>query len=232
VSTIVYDIEVAGEAWDDVDPETRAYLAARARDDQDRETLPDRTALFPGLGRVIAIGLHNVEAGRSLLLLDGPTRAPMPMAAVDGAEIQRGNERELLTRFWEIAARPGTRLVTYNGRGFDGPVLMVRSAQLGVPCSRDLVGNRFDLTSTCDLMDVLSFFGARRESYSLDYWCRRFGVASPKGGFDGSQVTTAYREGRIDEIGEYCLRDVRATAQLYERLAPTILHLFRGGPRY
>ncbi|MFT5689305.1 MAG: putative PolB exonuclease-like 3'-5' exonuclease, partial [Planctomycetota bacterium] len=76
-----------------------------------------------------------------------------------------------------------------------------------------------------DLMDVLSFQGSWRERYSLDYWCHRFGVESPKGGIDGSQVGRAYDEGRIDEIGEYCLRDVRATGELFKHLEHTLLPL-------
>jgi hypothetical protein len=43
-------------------------------------------------------------------------------------------------------------------------------------------------------------------------------------------VARAYRDGRIEDIGEYCLRDVRATAELYSKLAPTLLPLFKGGP--
>ncbi len=43
-------------------------------------------------------------------------------------------------------------------------------------------------------------------------------------------MARAYRDGRIDEIGEYCLRDVRATAELYRKVAQTLLPLFRGGP--
>ena len=76
-------------------------------------------------------------------------------------------------------------------------------------------------------MEVFSFIGAWRERYSLDYWCRRFDVESPKGSIDGSQVGRAYREGRLDEIGEYCLRDVRATAELYSKIQDTLIPLFR-----
>ena len=36
-------------------------------------------------------------------------------------------------------------------------------------------------------------------------------------------------DGRIEDIGEYCLRDVRATAELYRRLEGTLLPLFKGG---
>jgi hypothetical protein len=151
---------------------------------------------------------------------------------VPHAQILTGDEPTLLEQFWQIVTRgrQRPRLVSFNGRGYDGPFLMIRSAQLGVPCRRDLVPYRYDIREHCDLSDVLGFFGSRRESYSLDYWCRRFDVESPKGSIDGSQVARAYRDGRIDEIGEYCLRDVRATAELYGKLASTILPLFKGGP--
>ena len=79
-----------------------------------------------------------------------------------------------------------------------------------------------------DLMDVLCFQGSVRDRFSLDYWCRRFDIESPKGSIDGSQVGRAYRDGRIEDIGEYCLRDVRATAQLFRRVGPTMLPPFRG----
>jgi hypothetical protein len=82
----------------------------------------------------------------------------------------------------------------------------------------------------CDLQEVFTFQGTTRDWMSLEYWCRRFDIESPKGSIDGSQVARVYREGRIDDIAEYCLRDVRATAQLYKRLEGTVLPLFSGGP--
>ena len=121
--------------------------------------------------------------------------------------------------------------MTFDGRGYDGPILTIRSAQLGVKPTRDLVPYRYDIGEHCDLADVLTFQGSYNERYSLDYWCRRFDIESPKGSIDGSQVARAYREGRIEDIGEYCLRDVRATAQLYSKLEGTVLPLFKGGPR-
>ena len=88
---------------------------------------------------------------------------------------------------------------------------------------------RYDLSAHCDLMEVFTFQGTLRERFNLDYWCRRFDVESPKGSIDGSQVARAYRQGKIEDIGEYCLRDVRATAQLYERVKDTLIPLFSGG---
>ncbi len=225
---IVFDIEVAGFPWEEVDEITRGYLIGRERDPDKRDAVPERTALFPGLGKVIAIGLWLVDQDRGLILLEGDEAPEHPWERVQGSKIFRGDEAALLRRFWEIVEPRRSRLVTYNGRGYDGPMLTVRSAQLGVKPSRNLVPYRYDVSDHCDLQDVLGFQGAVSSRYSLDYWCRRFDVESPKGSIDGSQVAKAYREGRIDEIGEYCLRDVRATGQLYSKLEGTLLPLFKG----
>jgi DNA polymerase elongation subunit (family B) len=238
MTTLVFDIEVAGFPWDEVDEITRGYLLSRARTPEDRESVSERTALFTGLGKVIAIGMWFVEDDRGSLLLEGKTEAKRDWEKIPGAKIQRGSEKELLETFWqgldairtkERKESRGLRLVTYNGRGYDAPVLMIRSAQLGVRPTMKLLENRYDIGLHCDLMDVLTFHGAWRDHYSLDYWCRRFDIESPKGSIDGSQVSRAYRDGRIEDIGEYCLRDVRATSQLYRKLEPTLLPLFRGG---
>lgn len=234
----MFDIEVAGLQWEDVDEATRGYLLQREEEGPRRDAVPERMALYPGLGKVIAIGLWHVESDRGLLLLEGPSESSkQEWEKVRGADIWRGNEQELLERFWNIAGgrKPDgsrgslPRLVSYNGRGYDGPVLTVRSAQLGLPPSRNLVPYRYDLSEHTDLQDVLIFQGATRDRYSLDFWCRRFDVSSPKGSIDGSQVGRAYREGKIEDIGEYCLRDVRATAELYTKLKDTMLPLFKGG---
>src|SRR5687767_3115960 len=215
MATIVFDIEVAGFPWSEVDEITRGYLLARAKPD-DRDAVPERTALYPGLGKVIAIGMWGLENDRGILLLEGPSEEDRDWEKVAHSKIFRGGEGELLRRFWKLVANPRDRLVSYNGRGYDGPILMIRSAQLGIAPSRKLVPYRYDIAEHCDLQDVLSFQGSTRENFKLDYWCRRFDIESPKGSIDGSQVGRAYREGKIEDIGEYCLRDVRATGELYK----------------
>jgi hypothetical protein len=225
---IAFDIEVAGFHWDEVDEITRGYLLQRAKSEEDRASAPDRTALYPGLGKIIAIGMWNLEKDRGLCLLEGKHAEQQEWKRVPSSDVYRGSENELLERFWEIVERKRPRLVSFNGRYYDGPILMLRSAQLGIAPSLNLCGNRFNLTTHLDLTEVLSFHGSWREQYKLDYWCRRFDIESPKGSIDGSQIARAYREGRIEEIGEYCLRDTRATAQLFRKVEPTLLPLFLG----
>lgn len=226
-STIAYDIEVAGFTWEEVDEITRGYLVNRARDEEEREAVRDRTALIPGLGKIIAIAMWNLEKDRGLCLLEGEREEPHEWERVPHSDLFRGEEHELLDRFWEIVDRKRPRLVSFNGRAYDGPILMIRSAQLGVKPSLNLVGNRYQIGAHTDLLELFTFMGAWRERYSLDFWCRRFDVESPKGSIDGSQIGRAYREGRLEEIGEYCLRDVRATAELYQKVKDTLVPLFR-----
>lgn len=71
MDSIVFDIEVAGFAWDEVDEITRGYLLNRERDPARRDSVPERTALFPGLGKVIAIGMWLIEEDRGMILLEG-----------------------------------------------------------------------------------------------------------------------------------------------------------------
>jgi hypothetical protein len=227
MGTIAFDIEVVGQPWESLDEATHTYLLRRERNEARRKTIPDRLALHLGLGRVIAIGMWHVEEQRGEMLQEGDSHPMRPWAEVPGSQIMRGSESEILEAFWRKVAPDADgnqpRLVSYNGRGFDGPVIMVRSAQLRLSGSRDLVGDPRETKDHCDLMDVMTFFGASRDRFSLDYWCRRFDVQSPKSGIDGSQVGKAYEEGRIDEIGEYCLRDSKATAELFERVQPVLL---------
>ncbi len=221
---VAFDIEVAGAPWEEIDEATRHYLLSRQKTDEAREGIRDRLAFVRGMGRVVSIAMWNMKTDTGAVMVQGSGCKWEEFDVVPGTKVFRGNEREMLIEFWKQAQDWGT-VVTYNGRGYDGPVLMTRSAMLDVAPSRNLTGYRYSIKDHCDLMEVLNFFGAARESYSLDYWCRRFGVESPKGKMDGSRVADKARAGRYDEIAEYCLRDTRATADLFQRLRKTLIPL-------
>jgi predicted PolB exonuclease-like 3'-5' exonuclease len=131
-------------------------------------------------------------------------------------EFVPGTEQEILGHFWETVKKY-TQFITFNGRGFDCPFLMLRSMLLDIKPSRNLVPYRYSTNESCDLMDQLSFYGAFRK-FNLDFYCKGVGIKSPKSeGVTGLDVAPLFAEGRFREIAEYCLRDVRATAELYER---------------
>jgi DNA polymerase elongation subunit (family B) len=219
----VIDIETVGAPWSSLDEKTREYLLGRARTDGEKEAVPRRLGLSPGTGRIIVIGMLNVSNGKGGVFVEGRNKGWVD-SGPEGFVRYDGDEKEMLEEFWRMLGSNARRIVTFNGRGFDGPYLMIRSALHGVRPSMNLVGYRFALDPHCDLAEVISFFGATRQNFSLDYWCRRFGITSPKEeGLDGSLVQNYYEDGRLDEIVDYCVRDVIATAALYERLESTLV---------
>jgi hypothetical protein len=255
MTEIVLDIETVGPEWSELDQPTQEYLVKRMRSqalrdgvDPDQEPLDElaaeRTALELGLAEVVAIGMWSLPAERGAVLLLTPTLDFLPdvqgnlstetSLQIPGAKTRCFHtERELLQAFWAgLEKSQASRIITANGRGFDGPNLMVRSAIGGVQCGRQLVPYRYDLAEHCDLLDVLGFQGSVRSMYSVDYWMRRFGIASPKDeGITGADVARLYRAGEYQAIGEYVLRDVQGEAKLYQALSATMLGLFKGGPR-
>lgn len=109
-------------------------------------------------------------------------------------------------------------VVTFNGRRFDLPILMVHAAAAGVQLPRNLVPHRYRYDECMDLADMLTSFGAGSLARFGDY-CRLFGVPSPKEEeITGKYVGAAVFDGRLEEVFAYQMRDIKALA----RLAPKV----------
>ena len=222
MATVVLDIETTGVAWDSLDDAQKTYLQKHARTDEEREKLPETMSLWPFTGKIIVVAMLNPDTGRGRIWYEKDDGRAEETSS-DGLFTFVGDtEPVFLAEFWK-AMRRFHRFVTFNGRGFDGPFLMLRSAALGVAATRNLVGYRYSLRPHTDLLEAISFFGASRK-WNLDFACKAFGVDSPKEqGMDGFSVGPYYRAGRLREIALYCRRDVEATAGLYRKLERTLL---------
>ncbi len=69
-----------------------------------------------------------------------------------------------------------------------------------------------------DYGDTMTAWAGYRGTVSLDTLCTALGVASPKGGLDGSQVFTAWQAGEYERIAAYNLRDALAVRDVWQRL--------------
>ncbi len=229
MSTVVLDIETVPIPWLDLDPLLREKLTRRAEDPEDYQRRKKGGALSPYTGRTIVIGLLNPDSRRGKLWFEeagGPSRTQSDDRMF---ELVGCDERTMLEECW-ATLKNYDRVVTFNGRGFDGPFLAVRSAVHGLRPSKNLAGYRYSLTDHVDLVEVLTFQGAVAwdQRPSLHAACVAFGIPSPKTAeVHGYAVEDMYRQGRVREIADYCRRDVEATAELYRRLEPTMLPLFR-----
>ena len=228
MAKLVFDIETSGLPLENFDEVQQEYLL------RDLEKIPDETAravrreeilrmfsLWPFTAQVVCVAMLNAESlrGQVLFLADD-----FEEDAVEGGPVEFmpcADEVELLTAFWDVA-KHYDEVVTFNGRGFDVPFLYLRSAVLNVPISKkNWLGYRYATDPHCDLAEQFTFYnvsgreGAARK-FNLDFYCKAFGIESPKAhGVTGMDVSTLMAEGKFREIAEYCLRDVRATVELY-----------------
>jgi DNA polymerase elongation subunit (family B) len=222
---LVIDIETVGTPWEEHDPYVREYLI-KGMNEAEAEEEKRRGALSPFIGRIVAIGVVNAETGKSCAMYEVPGQNELITRVEGSRTLISGNERLILEKFWQFMGKED-RFISFNGRQFDGPYLMIRSAIHGLVPKRDLVGPRYRFHPNCDLREVLNFSGTlngRQIRFNLDLACKSFGIQSSKTeGMDGRAVETLYRAGRYEDIAIYCLEDVRATCELYLKLEKTIL---------
>lgn len=129
------------------------------------------------------------------------------------------DERTLLQAFWGGFGRHGgTRLVTYNGRKFDVPVLVQRALASGVSPAPIYTGDyrqRFR-GSHLDLMEILSDYGSSL-ALSQHEMATMLGVPG-KLGVDGGDVRQLWADGKTDDIAAYCTSDVATLTLGFARL--------------
>jgi predicted PolB exonuclease-like 3'-5' exonuclease len=142
---------------------------------------------------------------------------------VDGAS----QEGKLIQTFYNTIDKHTPQLVSWNGGGFDLPVLHYRGLKHGVVAStywdmgeddREFKWNNYISryhVRHLDLMDLLSLYQPRACA-PLDAMARLCGLPG-KLGMDGSAVYPAYLAGKLEEIRRYCETDVMNTYLLYCR---------------
>ncbi|NUM70192.1 MAG: ribonuclease H-like domain-containing protein [Ignavibacteriaceae bacterium] len=218
---VVFDIETYGLPFDDLSESQQEYLLRDAEKEQDPVLREKKTedakglmALFPFTAKVIVIGFYIVDSGKTVVLYETPDGSDERITENDITYVG-SDEKKLIENFWRMAAET-QQLISFNGRGFDAPFMMLRSAKLGIKPSKNLVGYRYDTREHCDLLEQLSFYGAFRR-FNLDFYCYSFGIVSPKSkGISGIDVKNFYEAGKIREVARYCADDVRATHELFK----------------
>ena len=137
------------------------------------------------------------------------------------------SEGEIIQRFFDGIEKYTPQLVSWNGSGFDLPVLHYRGLIHSVRAPRywdtgdDDREFRFNNYISryhmrhCDVMDLLSLYQGRAVA-PLDEIAQLLGLPG-KLGMDGSQVWDAFQAGRLSDIRNYCETDVVNTYLVFLR---------------
>lgn len=225
MSFLVFDIETAALPLENFDEARQEYLMRGAETEEDRRRQAANMSLNGLTARVVCIGMvyaESYDAEPKGFVLSNVPEGPGEDILPDGSVWRYMSETEMLEQWWEVLERRPSHLVSFNGRGFDCPFLMLRSAALKVKPSRNLMGGtryRYDLHT--DLQDELAFFGfsagiSPLKRFNLDFYCKAFGITSPKEeGVTGDMVPEMFNNGEHRKIAEYCVRDVFSTWKLF-----------------
>lgn len=217
VKYLIFDIETVGDGdlirkvrypADDLTPrEALVRYRKQLMEETGKDVLP-LTFVLP-----VSVAIAKVAADYRLLeltVLDSPEFRP----------------QEIVRRFWQgwqHYQRP--TLVTFNGRGYDVPVLEVAAFRFGlsIPAwfnvdSRafEQSRNRYNYDSHLDLQELLTNFGSFRMNGGLNLLAHLIDKPG-KAGIDGSQVQDLYHEGHVDRINDYCRCDVLDTYFVFLR---------------
>lgn len=126
------------------------------------------------------------------------------------------SEEELVKHFAEVVERSNIRqYVTFNGKSFDVPHLMIKFVQHRIHIPFGGMTKRYATYPHTDVYELLSFFGAHRKG-NLTAWAQRFGLAEPYG--KGSMVYEWWKAGDFDSISKHCASNVESTRQIYNHM--------------
>ena len=144
--------------------------------------------------------------------------------AMGGPYVGERTEKALIAAFVDRIAELRPQLITFNGNGYDLPVLRYRAMinEVAAPgLSLRPYFNRYS-EDALDLCDVLSSFSSNARA-TLDETSRAMGLPGKPDGINGSEVESYFLQGRIKEIADYCETDVVNTYRIWLRY-----ELFRG----
>lgn len=181
--------------------EARATLeklhAKRKKSDENFEEYFAKTTFDGAFGRILCIGY-----------------------AVDDDEVDvlynDNNEKETLRQFWELA-KSTDHFIGHNVMEFDLRFIYQRSIVNNVMPSVDLNFARYRSFPIFDTMKEWARWGMN--NVGLEHLALALGIPTPKdGGIEGSQVWDFYKAGKVDDILEYCKRDVETTRAVFKRM--------------
>lgn len=231
---IIFDIETIGEDFDQMDKDTQhaltRWVERASKTEEARvaavEDVKQGLGFSPFTGRIVAIGVLDADTKKGAVYYDANGTEIEEMEE-EGIKYKAMDEKGIIENFWEVAKHAG-EFVSFNGRCFDVPYILLRGAIYGIRPSKDLMANRYMNyqkfgAKHVDLMDQLTFYGAIFKRPNLHVVCRAFDIKSPKvDGVTGDDVTALFKEGKYLDIARYNGRDLFSTRDLFEKWEKTL----------
>lgn len=219
---LIFDIETAGDSIGDFPEDIQNYLTKYAETKDKRLEVIEQFVFNPLTSKIAAIGMMDNKTEKGCVLVNSDEEFNFQKTH-GGFTYLTGSEKDIISKFWEIISGKNYNLiVTFNGRDFDCPFMMIRSIYYKIKPGLNLMkGSDYTFRDMhIDLLKELTFYsntmrGARRK-FTLDFYCQRFGIHSPKqDGVTGDIVGQLFADKKFQEIADYCIGDVKAENELF-----------------
>lgn len=218
---IVFDIETVGVDFESLSESQQEFLLRYAEMENDekkseflKEEVKKNLSLYPFTAKIVSIGMLNTESERMIVFYETDDIEEWQNEEKH-IKYKSMNEVEMIINFWKYVEK-AKKIISFNGRYFDIPFLMMRSAINKIKPTKNFMKNRFDASIHVDLLEQLTFYGLTKK-FNLDFYCHAFGIESPKSkGITGMEVKEMYKAGLRKDIAIYCGKDVQATYQLFK----------------
>lgn len=215
-------------------PQTAIIVDIETRNDTDLMALHD---YYPKEGTFLPL-IYHLPCAIAIGRVDGEGRLLAVESLGDG--LLGDDPCELTQSFWDMVGHAGT-LISFNGRGFDIPVMELCALRYGCAAARhwtEAHGSRYRYGKAhLDLLDILSNYGGATKGLTLANVVQLLGYKG-KDGMDGSMVQGMYEAGKIEEIQAYNRRDVICTyavwlqyARISGRLTEPMYHAARSASK-
>lgn len=227
-SKLIFDIETIGVDFDSLDKTTQDNLTHWIKHESTSEIeyqealedLKNGLGFSPLTGEIVAIGVLDYNKNQGVVYFQAPGQQ-IEEIVENNIKFKQMTEKEMLESFWQGASQY-LEFITFNGRVFDVPFLMTRSAVHGIRPTKNLMEGRYLYQQrTChhiDLQDQLTFYGTTRKKGGLHLWSSVFGIKSPKAsGITGDDIGRLFKEKKYLEIAKYNVGDLVATKELYDK---------------
>lgn len=195
---LFFDIETLPSAEEHKDVHLEILKKRNGNTDKKDGQIHEDTSFEGTFGRICCIGI----------IKEGPQGIVR--------ECFSGSEKEILTNFWQAAVGVH-RFIGHNIWAFDLPFIYKRSIINGIKPRYDISFARYrniPIYDTQQEWELWNFGKAQK----LDTLAKVLGLPSSKDEMDGSMVWQYFKDGRLDEICKYCMKDVELTRLVYYRM--------------
>ncbi|HCL55484.1 MAG TPA: hypothetical protein DHW82_00525 [Spirochaetia bacterium] len=193
--------------------------------DDEESKFEERMALYPESGKIVSIGCKNIISQKGFVVFHAGEKFKEDMDSEDGSLVLYGcrDEKEILETFWNLiksmeqAGYKFNRLITFNGKSFDVPFILMRSAVNNVKITHSL-GYKGQASFHCDLLEESTFHWKKRK-FKLHLVAKTLGIPHHKSEErNGKSVWDWFASGMYEEIASYCYEDVELTEKIYQTL--------------